>query len=441
MNDTQNNSIYRVTGGVALSGEITPQGNKNEALPLLAAACLTDQPVTLENLPAIEDVAVMIEIIRSLGVAVECGPGKSTASVRAQNDPKSDLPLELCKKLRGSVTLAGPLLARTGRVVLPKPGGDRIGRRRLDTHVMALQALGAEVKICPDGIELRAKKLKGADILLDEASVTATENAICGASLASGETILRNAACEPHVQGLCHLLSKMGAKIEGIGSNVLRIQGVDRLGGAQYRIGPDYLEIGSFISLAAVTRGQLLVKDVRHEDLRMIRHVYEKLGIRTIPQGNDLFVPSDQTLEIANDLGGAVPTIDDAPWPAFPADMTSVALITATQCKGTVLMHEKMYESRLFFVDSLIAMGARIILCDPHRAVIIGPAQLQGARLSSPDIRAGITMLIAALCAEGQSIIQNISQIDRGFQRIDERLRKLGARIERVGSNSLPSIP
>jgi UDP-N-acetylglucosamine 1-carboxyvinyltransferase len=435
--DHQNNSIYRVIGGVPLSGEITPQGNKNEALPLLAAACLTDQPVTLENLPGIEDVTAMIEILRSLGVAVDSRAGHSAVTVRTQNEPKSDLPPALCAKLRGSVTLAGPLLARTGRVTLPKPGGDRIGRRRLDTHVMALQALGAEVKIRSDGIELSVKQLKGADILLDEASVTATENAICAASLASGETILRNAACEPHVQGLCHMLSKMGARIDGIGSNVLRIQGVDRLGGVQHRIGPDYLEVGSFISLAAVTGGQLLVKDVRHEDLRMIRQVYERLGIRTIAQGNDLLIPSGQSLEIANDLGEAVPTIDDAPWPAFPADMTSVALITATQCKGTVLMHEKMYESRLFFVDSLIAMGARIILCDPHRAVVIGPAKLHGARLSSPDIRAGITMLIAALCAEGESIIQNISQIDRGFERIDQRLRQLGARIERVGSNAV----
>jgi UDP-N-acetylglucosamine 1-carboxyvinyltransferase len=431
MSDHQNNSIFLVTGGVPLSGEITPQGNKNEALPLLAAACLADEPLTLENLPGIQDVSVMIEILRSLGVVVDSAI-PSAATVRAQAEPKSELPPHLCAKLRGSVTLAGPLLARTGRVLLPKPGGDRIGRRRLDTHVMALQALGAEVNVRADGIELRGRKLKGADILLDEASVTATENVICAASLAKGTTILRNAACEPHVQGLCRMLSEMGAILDGIGSNVLRIQGVDRLHGVRHRVGPDYLEVGSFISLAAVTGGQLVVKDVKHEDLRMILHVYEKLGIRTVAQGNDLLVPRGQSLEIANDLGEAIPTIDDAPWPAFPADMTSVALITATQCKGTVLMHEKMYESRLFFVDSLIAMGARIILCDPHRAVVIGPAKLHGSRLSTPDIRAGITMLIAALCAEGQSVIQNISQIDRGFERIDARLRKLGALIERV---------
>jgi UDP-N-acetylglucosamine 1-carboxyvinyltransferase len=431
MSAQTSNSIFLVSGGVPLSGEITPQGNKNEALPLLAASCLTDQPMTLENLPGIEDVSAMIEILRSLGVVVDAA-GHSTVTVHAQSQPKSELPAALSARLRGSVTLAGPLLARTGRVFLPKPGGDRIGRRRLDTHVMALQALGAEVTVHAEGIELRCEKLKGADILLDEASVTATENAICAASLAKGRTVLRNAACEPHVQGLCLMLSEMGANIEGIGSNVLRIEGVDRLRGARHRIGPDYLEVGSFISLAAVTGGQLLVKDVKHEDLRMILQVYGKLGIRAIPQGNDLLVPAGQSLEIANDLGEAVPTIDDAPWPAFPADMTSVALITATQCKGTVLIHEKMYESRLFFVDSLIAMGARIILCDPHRAVIMGPAKLHGARLSSPDIRAGITMLIAALCAEGKSVIQNIGQIDRGFERIDERLRKLGAQIERV---------
>ena len=296
-----------------------------------------------------------------------------------------------------------------------------------------MQALGATVAARPDGYELQARQLIGADVLLDEASVTATENVVCAAALARGETILRNAACEPHVQGLCRMLVQMGAKIGGIGSNTLHIQGVDRLHGTRHRIGPDYLEVGSFISLAAVTGGRLLIKSVNHEDLRMIRQVYARLGIEVQPQGEDLLVPAGQSLEIANDLGGAVPKIDDAPWPGFPADSTSVALITATQCHGTILIHEKMYESRLFFVDSLIGMGARIILCDPHRAVVMGPAKLHGSRLNSPDIRAGITMLIAALCAEGESVIQNIIQIDRGFERIDERLRQLGAQIERVG--------
>jgi len=431
MSQAYDKTSFRVTGGVPLAGEIIPQGNKNEALPVLAAACLTDEPVTLENLPAIADVVVMQEILQFLGVRVSHETGQCV--VQAATRPDGDLPAALCARLRGAVTLAGPLLARVGRVFLPKPGGDRIGRRRLDTHLLALQALGAEVEVRRDGYELRARQLTGADVLLDEASVTATENAVCAAALAKGETILRNAACEPHVQGLCRMLVQMGANIEGIGSNTIHIQGVDRLHGTRHRIGPDYLEIGSFISLAAVTGGRLLIKSVKHSDLRMIRQVYGRLGIETAALGDDLLVPAGQSLEIANDLGGAVPKIDDAPWPGFPADSTSVALVTATQCRGTILIHEKMYESRLFFVDSLIAMGARIILCDPHRAVVMGPAKLHGSRLSSPDIRAGITMLVAALCAEGESVIQNIGQIDRGFERIDERLRRLGAQIERTG--------
>jgi UDP-N-acetylglucosamine 1-carboxyvinyltransferase len=420
---------FHVIGGVPVSGEITPQGNKNEALPVCAAACLTDQPVVLKNLPAIADVLVMQDILRALGVRVE--GSSTTVTVQAFKDPKSDLPAKLCSQLRGAVTLAGPILARTGRVFLPKPGGDRIGRRRLDTHILALQALGAKVITHPDGFELKARRLTGADVLLDEASVTATENAVCAAALAKGETILRNAAGEPHVQGLCRMLVKMGAKIEGIGSNILRIQGVDRLKGGRHRVGPDYLEIGSFISVAALTGGKVLIKDVCHEDLRMILQVYNRLGVKVVAKGDDLLVPSGQSLEMTQDLGGAVAKIDDAPWPGFPADMTSIALVTATQCRGTILIHEKMYESRLFFVDNLIAMGAQIILCDPHRAVVIGPNKLRGARLTSPDIRAGMTMLIAALCAEGESVIQNIGQIDRGFERIDERLRSLGAKIER----------
>jgi UDP-N-acetylglucosamine 1-carboxyvinyltransferase len=385
--------------------------------------------VVLENLPSIADVVVMQEILRALGVKVETS-GRSV-KVHAAKDPKSELPAALCAQLRGSVTLAGPILARTGRVFLPRPGGDRIGRRRLDTHILALQALGAEVIIHDDGFELKARRLKGADVLLDEASVTATENAVCAAVLADGQTTLRNAAGEPHVQGLCRMLVKMGAKIEGIGSNVLSIKGVGRLRGGRHRIAPDYLEIGSFISVAAVTGGKLLIKDVCHDDLRMILQVYGRLGVQVVALGNDLLVPPGQALQITQDLGGAVAKIDDSPWPGFPADMTSIALITATQCRGTILIHEKMYESRLFFVDNLIAMGAQIILCDPHRAVVIGPAKLRASRLTSPDIRAGMTMLIAALCAEGESVIQNIGQIDRGFERIDQRLRSLGAKIQR----------
>ena len=412
-------------------GTITPQGNKNEALPVLAACCLTSEPVTLQNVPLIEDVLIMQQILGELGVSLETSDQGATVRVQARTDPKPDLPAALSAKLRGAVTLAGPILARCGRVFLPRPGGDRIGRRRLDTHLLALQGLGASITATADGYDIRATQLVGADILLDEASVTATENAICAAVVARGETLLRNAASEPHVQGLCRLLINMGARIEGIGSNVLRIQGGDHCHGTTHRIGTDYQEVGSFISLAAVTRGELLIKDVDHTDLRMIRNVFARLGIETVAQGGDLLVPANQSLEIVNDWGGHVPKVDDAPWPGFPADLTSTALVTATQCRGTVLIHEKMYESRLFFTDSLISMGARIILCDPHRAVVIGPDQLHGARLSSPDIRAGMAMLIAALCAEGESLIQNIVQIDRGFANIDQRLRQLGARLER----------
>ncbi len=428
--------IFRVTGQNPLNGTIRPQGNKNEALPLIAAACLSSEPVVLENLPDIEDVGLMLEIVQALGVKVEReNPGDPTVvRLHAKSNPASELPLELCMRLRGAVTLAGPVLARTGRVFLPRPGGDRIGRRRLDTHILALQALGAHVQVFPDGFELVSDGLKGADILLDEASVTGTENAVCAAALAEGETIIRNAASEPHVQGLCRLLNAMGAEIEGIGSNILRIQGVSKLGAARVRIGPDYLEVGSFISLAAVTRGEILIEDADLENLRMIRLVFSRLGIETRVEGTGLRVPRDQSMDIVMDLGGAVPRIDDAPWPGFPADMTSVALVTATQCKGTILIHEKMFESRLFFTDRLISMGARIVLCDPHRALIMGPSPLHGAVVSSPDIRAGMAMLIAALSAQGKSEIQNIIQIDRGFSRIDERLRALGADIERISN-------
>ncbi len=431
--NTSRGDQFRVIGGRPLSGVVTPQGNKNEALPVLAACCLTDESVTLENIPVIEDVLMMQRIVEDLGVQLDPTQAGTVLRVTTQADPKPELPAALCSKLRGSVTLAGPILARCGRVFLPRPGGDRIGRRRLDTHLLAMQALGAKVSEMPDGYELKAKRLEGADVWLDEASVTATENAVCAAVVAKGETTLRNAASEPHVQRLCLMLNQMGAHIKGIGSNVLRIQGVDRLHGTTHRIGSDYQEIGSFISLAAVTRGELLIQNVDHSDMWMIRKVFARLGIETIPQGGDLLVPAKQSLRIESDWGGAVPKIDDAPWPGFPADLTSTVLVTATQCQGTILVHEKMYESRLFFVDSLISMGARIILCDPHRAVVIGPDKLRGARMNSPDIRAGMAMLIAALCAEGESIIQNVAQIDRGFADIENRLQRLGADIERVG--------
>lgn len=429
--------IFRVRGGHPLNGTIRPQGNKNEALPVLAAACLTDQPMRFENLPDIEDARQMIEILRAIGVEVRYPvDGRfDTVELRATSNPQSDIPLALSSLLRGSVTLAGPLLARTGRVFLPRPGGDRIGRRRLDTHVLALQALGARVKVFPDGYELTADRLTGADILLDEASVTGTENAVCAAVYAEGDTIIRHAACEPHVQGLCNMLVNMGAVIDGIGSNVLRIRGGRTLHGTTHRIGPDYLEVGSFLALSAVTGGDVWIEDPDIASMRMIRLVFSRLGIEAREEMKDgqlcLHVPPDQSLEIAMDLGGAIPHIDSAPWPGFPADMTSVALVTATQCKGTVLLHEKLFESRLFFTDRLISMGARIVLCDPHRAVIMGPTPLFGAVVSSPDIRAGMAMLIAALCAQGESVIQNVGQIDRGFSHIDARLRALGADLVR----------
>lgn len=424
-------AFFKIQGGFPISGEVEIQGNKNEALPVLAACCLTDEKVELENLPDIEDVRTMITIVKELGATI-VSKGDSSVVVQAGARLKTRLSSALCASLRGSVTLAGPLLARYGRVTLPRPGGDRIGRRRLDTHILALKSLGAEVTVKPDGFEIKAKKLKGNDVLLDEASVTATENAVCAAVLAEGETIIRNAASEPHVQGLCRMLNSMGARIEGIGTNVLRIKGVTKLSGTTHKIGPDYQEIGSFISLAAVTRGELRIKNVNFDDLRMIRLVFGRLGIRTVEDGTDLVVPSKQKMRITTDIGGAVPKIDDAPWPGFPSDLTSVALVTATQCKGTVLIHEKMYESRLYFTDSLISMGAKIILCDPHRAVVIGPATLYGTRLNSPDIRAGMALLIGALCARGESTIFNIIQIDRGFSKIDQRLAKLGAKIERL---------
>jgi UDP-N-acetylglucosamine 1-carboxyvinyltransferase len=428
-------SVFRVNGGNPISGHIRPQGNKNEALPLLAACLLTREEVVLNNLPPIEDVLLMQDILRSLGVQVsEVQAGEPTRiRVQADRDPSGELPADLATRLRGSVTLAGPLLARNGHVFVPRPGGDRIGRRRMDTHILALEALGAKVKSFPDGFELTCSQLRGTDLLLDEASVTATENAVCAAAVADGETVIRNAASEPHVQGLCRMLNNMGARIEGVGSNVLRIKGVESLKGAPHRIGPDYLEVGSFIALAAVTGGELIIEEPDLENLRMIRLVFSRLGIETRVEDDALLVPADQSLEIVSDLGGAVPRIDDAPWPGFPADMTSVALVTASQCHGTVLIHEKMFESRLFFTDRLISMGARIVLCDPHRAVVMGPSPLTGAIVSSPDIRAGMAMLIAALCAQGESTIQNVIQIDRGFARIDERLRSLGADIVREG--------
>lgn len=425
-------SRFIVQGGNSLSGSIIPQGNKNEALPILAAITLTQEEVTLSNLPGIIDVLHMIDILRSVGVEIE-QINKHEYKFKAETVSSLEINVDLASKLRGSFTLVAPLLTRCKKVKFPKPGGDKIGRRRIDTHLLALEALGATIDVQKDGYELTCEgRLKGADILLDEASVTATENAVMAAALAEGRTILRNAASEPHVQQLCLFLNHLGARISGIGSNILTIDGVDQLGGGDHRIAADYLEVGSFIGLAAVTNSEITIKDAGTEYLRMILSVFEKLGIHVIPQGEDIIVPKNQSLKIVSDYHGAITKIDDAPWPGFPADMTSVALTVATQCIGTVLIFEKMFESRLFFVDKLINMGAKIVLCDPHRAVVIGPSQLYGQELTSPDIRAGVALLIAALAAEGESVIHNIVQIDRGYENIDTRLKALGAKIKRV---------
>ena len=421
---------FVIQGGIPLNGTVVPSGNKNAALPILAATLLSDKPITLHNLPNIGDVRTMMLLLEDLGASVQHHDDHSV-TVHAANIRSTCPDPNLFGEIRGSMTLLGPMLARAGRITLALPGGDRIGRRRIDTHLLALGALGAEVRL-DDGFEMEADALRGADIWLDEASVTGTENAIMAACLAQGETVIRNAASEPHVQGLCQFLNGVGAQIEGIGSNVLRIQGRECLEGGEYTIEADFMEVGSFIGLAAVTGGEILIKNAAPEHLGMIRIVFERLGVRTQVRGQDVFVPAGQPLAIVDDLGGAVPKIDDAPWPGFPTDLLSIILVVATQAGGTVLIHEKMFDSRLYFVDRLIAMGARIILCDPHRAVVVGPSPLHGETLHSPDIRAGMALLIAALCASGESVIQNIHQIDRGYERIDLKMKALGARIERV---------
>ncbi|HAE21328.1 MAG TPA: UDP-N-acetylglucosamine 1-carboxyvinyltransferase [Spirochaetaceae bacterium] len=420
---------YIIEGGHPVKGTVRASGNKNAALPCIAAALMAREPVTLRNIPEIEDVSVMLDICRALGASVE-RLDKNAWRIDAKGVAGADVPGALSAKVRASILFAGPLLARFGRVSLPPPGGDVIGRRRLDTHLLALEELGARIEI-NGAFEFTANKLVGADIFLDEASVTATENAVMAASLAEGNTLLRNVASEPHVQDLCRLLNAMGADISGIGSNILTIKGVKALHGADYAIGPDFMEIGSFIGLAAVTRGELAIEGVVADDLRMIKLAFAKLGITWSIEAGRLLVRAGQALRVVPDLGGQIPKIDDAPWPGFPPDLTSIMTVVATQVEGTVLIHEKMFESRMFFVDKLIGMGAKIVLCDPHRAVVSGPARLQGSELVSPDVRAGMAMVIAALCAEGQSTIKNVYQIERGYERISERLQELGARIER----------
>lgn len=422
---------FEVIGGRALHGEVRPAGNKNEALPAIAAALLCDEPVTLDNVPDILDVRAMLELIERLGAQVE-RDGANRVTIGAAELRQSKLDPYLAQRIRGSVLLMAPILVRRGEVQVPRPGGDRIGRRRLDTHLAALAALGADLD-AGNPVTLRAPNgLRGGELFLDEASVTATENAVLAAVTAPGRTTIINAASEPHVRGLCELLCAMGAQIDGIGSNVLRLDGVARLHGATHRVGPDFLEVGSFIGLAAATGSELTVAPVDPRDLPMIRLVFRRIGIEFVLDGDRLTVPSGQALEVRSEFDGAIPKIDDAPWPGFPADLVSIALVAATQAVGTVLIHEKMFESRLFFVDRLIDMGARIVLCDPHRCVVAGPSRLHGQTISSPDIRAGMALLIAALCAEGRSTIHNIRQIDRGYERIDARLRALGAAIERI---------
>jgi UDP-N-acetylglucosamine 1-carboxyvinyltransferase len=419
---------FVIEGGHPLSGRVRASGNKNGALPILAACLLTDEPVTLANLPRIRDVETMMGLLASLGADVEwIGPNEARIQAQEISHEPDD---HLASRIRASFLLAGPLLARLGRASVPPPGGDVIGRRRLDPHMHAFAELGATLDL--NGRYELSGRLRGAHIHLDEASVMATENAVMAAALAPGRTMISNAASEPHVQDLCRFLAALGAKIEGIGSNVLHIAGVERLFGGSHGIAPEHIEVGSFIGMAAVTGGDITIDGVAPEDLWPILPVLRRLGIE-VEVGDDwLRVPPDQQLVIVDDLGGAIPKVEDGPWPAFPADLTSIAVVVATQARGTVLIFEKMFESRLFFVDKLVSMGARIILCDPHRVVVTGPAPLYGQRMSSPDIRAGMAMVIAALCAEGTSTIGDAYQIDKGYERIDDRLRRLGAHIERV---------
>ena len=419
---------FVIEGGHPLSGRLRASGNKNGALPILAACLLTDEAVTLTNLPRIRDVETMMELLSHLGADVEW-TGANEARIHAQ-EISHEVDEGLASRIRASFLVTGPLLARLGRASVPPPGGDVIGRRRLDPHIHAFAELGAGFEL-GERYELRGA-LRGAHIHLDEASVMATENAVMAATLTPGKTMISNAASEPHVQDLCRFLSSIGAKIDGVGSNVLHVVGVERLFGGSYAIAPEHIEVGSFIGMAAVTGGDITIDGIAPDDLWPVLPVLRRLGIE-VEVGDDwVRVPPDQELVVVDDLGGAIPKVEDGPWPAFPADLTSIAVIVATQAKGTVLIFEKMFESRLFFVDKLVSMGARIILCDPHRVVVTGPAKLYGQRMSSPDIRAGMAMVIAALCAEGTSTIGDAYQIDKGYERIDERLRALGAHIERV---------
>ena len=424
---------FIIGGGYPIKGEILPSGNKNAALPLLAACVLTDQPVILHNLPDIKDVETMRMLLESLGVQIKL-LGNHTWQVHASQVRPADLDPDLCRQIRASILLAGPVVARTGELMLPPPGGDVIGRRRVDSHIFALSSLGAraEYERSEKVFKFTVDKLYGANIILDEASVTATENAIMAAVTAAGETVLRNAASEPHVQELCHFLNLLGARIENIGSNTLHISGVSKLSGGEFTIGPDYLEVVSFIGAAVVTKGSIRIRKAGPHHLDMIAGVFGRLGVEWNVDGEDIVVPEEQELRIKPDLGGAIPEISVMPWPAFPTDLMSIAIVVATQSHGSVLFHDWMYPSRMFFIDKLVNMGAQIVLCDPHRSIVQGPTTLYAETMDSPDIRAGMSMVLAALAANGESVIRNVGQIDRGYEKIDKKLRALGARIERV---------
>ena len=420
---------FIIEGGIPLEGEIEPSGNKNAALPILAACLLTDEKIVLSNLPDIQDVQTMRALLQSLGVKITAIDSHKW-EIEAKDIRPADLDPDLSSNIRASILLAGPMLARKGTLKLPPPGGDVIGRRRVDTHIMALNALGAEVEYNRN-FTFRAKSLHGANILLDEASVTATENAIMASVLAKGNTVIKNAASEPHIQELCNFLNILGAKIGNIGSNMLLIQGVSELHGGEYTIGSDYLEVVSFIGAAVVTKGSIRIKNAGVEHLEMVRMVFQRLGVDWQKEGKDILVPKEQRLVIEPDLGQAIPEISVMPWPAFPTDLMSIAIVVATQSRGTVLFHDWMYPSRMFFTDKLVGMGAQIILCDPHRCIVQGPSRLYNEKMESPDIRAGMALLLAALSAEGVSTIRNVAQIERGYERIDEKLKALGANIKR----------
>ncbi len=422
-----------IQGGVPLNGEVTPSGNKNAALPLLAACLLTDEPVILHNVPNIRDVQDMLALLQSLGVTLE-KLDNHTWKIQAANLSPAELKPELCRRIRASILLAGPMVARTGDLRLPPPGGDVIGRRRVDTHILAIKALGAQAEYdrANHVFNFKANKLHGADILLDEASVTATENAIMAAVTAEGETYLRNATSEPHVQELCHFLNMLGANIKHISSNTLHIYGVSKLHGGEFTVGPDYLEVVSFIGAAALTRGKIKINNAGAHYLGMIRLVFGRLGVEWQVDADNIIVDAPQKLIVEPDLGDAIPVINVMPWPSFPTDLMSIAIVVGTQSKGSVLFHDWMYPSRMFFTDKLVSMGAQIVLCDPHRCIVQGPSRLYGETMESPDIRAGMALVLAALTAEGQSVIRNVGQIDRGYERIDEKLRLLGAHIERA---------